>query len=411
MHRVALVLLLGLAALVPALAFEKPLLPAALPSGGPDIPAPGVGGANYQPPKADGPVVELLDEGVDPLFPLLLNDGGGEAGAIAREDRDVFAGVEAVRVTPLQKYRTRIPGWDFKIVEKPEKPGEYRYLRFAWKKSGGPGIMVQFHDPVKSWAMRYYAGQNAVGWSPAKSVSEKVPANWEVVTCDLFQDNGAFNITGIAFTTMWGQQTDYALFDHILLGRSLEGLDKATNEALGKVKPVKPLAGKERDEHWAALLGADRAKATAAIRAFLATAPDQVAFIGQKLAVPEGDKVRTERVRKLIADLDSDDFDTRDAATEGLVKLGAPVIETMRVLAANGPNDELRFRAKVVLKRLGADAGTAAISARMTRVVRVLERAGTKAARELLARMAAGEFGFEGATDAKAVLERWQKTP
>src|SRR5207249_1108806 len=140
--------------------------------------------ANYKAPKADGPVVELLDEGVEPLFPLLINDGGGEAGTVAREDRDVFAGVEAVRVTPMQKYRSRIPEWNFKIVEAPKNTGEFRFVRFAWKKVGGAGVMIQFHDPAKSWAFRFYAGRNVMGWEPAKAVSDKVPGEWEVVTRD-----------------------------------------------------------------------------------------------------------------------------------------------------------------------------------------------------------------------------------
>src|SRR4029077_4702851 len=125
---------------------------------------------------------------------------------------------------------------------------------------------------------------------------------------------------------------DFALFDHMLLGRTIEDLDKATDAALGKVKPEKPLAGKERDALWADLRGADRAKAATAIRAFLATAPDQVAFIRDNLATAAPDKEIAMRIKKLIADLDADDFDAREAATEGLIKLGAPAVDMVRSL-------------------------------------------------------------------------------
>ena len=64
---------------------------------------------------------------------------------------------------------------------------------------------------------------------------------------------------------MYGD-TDFALFDHIFLGRSVADLDRATDLALGRMKPAKPLAGKDRDAAWADLLGSDRAKATSAIR-------------------------------------------------------------------------------------------------------------------------------------------------
>ena len=247
----------------PPSAFEKPLVPqreVIMQPVHPTDPVPGNG--IDKPPELKDGVVELLDEGVEPLFPLLINDGGNEPGTITREDRDVFAGVEAVRVTPLQKYRSRLPGWNFRVVENPKLPPgpkapiEVRYLRFAWKKSGGQGIMVQFHDPVKSWAMRYFAGQNAVGWT-AKSVSPKLPIEWEVVTRDLFKEHGEFNITGMALTAMYGD-TDFALFDHMLLGQSVADLDRATDLALGRMKPAKPLAGKDRDAAWANLLGSDR---------------------------------------------------------------------------------------------------------------------------------------------------------
>src|SRR5262249_24259860 len=146
--------------------------------------------------KGDTAVVELLDEGLDTLGPVLVNDGGGEAGTFAREDRDVFSGVEAARVTPMQKYRSRIPNWNYKIVEKPKRANDFRYLRFGWKKLGGNGIVIQFYDPNKAWGFRYHAGTNIYNWQPSQQVNAKAPAEWEVVTRDLFKDYGAFTITG-----------------------------------------------------------------------------------------------------------------------------------------------------------------------------------------------------------------------
>lgn len=367
-------------------------------------------GNKYVAPKADGPVVVLLDEGVEPLFPTLINDGGGEPGTITREDRDVFAGVEAVRVTPVQKYRTRIPGWEFKIVEKPAAAGEFRHLRFAWKKVGGVGVMIQFHDPAKSWAFRYFAGQNAVGWNPAKPVSDKIPVEWELVTRDLFQEFGTFTITGVALTAMYGDG-DSALFDHVLLGRTVADLDKATEAALGRVKGAKPQAGKERDGLWDDLMGADAKKASAALRAFLATAPDHVVFVKDRLAKP-GDE-QAARIRELIAKLDADDFDTRDAATDALVKIGPAAVEAVRPLVKGGPNDEVRFRAAVILKRLGGGPapGVADTAARLTRVVRVLERAGTADARAVLREIADGKLAHGVAPEAKAALARLAAAP
>ncbi len=366
----------------------------------------GLGDENYKAPKADGVVVELLDEGVDALFPVLSNDGGGEAGTAAREDRDVFAGVEAVRVTPMQKHRSKVPGWNFKIVEAPKNAGEYRFLRFAWKKSGGSGLMIQFHDPAKSWAMRFHAATNVFGWAPSTQVSDKLSAEWEVHTRDLFKEFGAFNITGMALSPLDGT---YGLFDHILLGRTVADLDKATDAALGRIKPAKAMEKAERDAAWENLLGADRVKAATALRSFLASAPDQVAFVEERLAKTAIDKDQLAQVRKLVADLDADSFDVRDAATDALVKLGASAAEAVRAALSAAASDEVRYRARLILRKL--DGGNAPVSqtGRLSRVVRVLERADTAKARDLLTRLADGDYGFEITPDAKAALARMKK--
>lgn len=362
----------------------------------------------YVAPKADGPVVELLDEGIAPLLPQLHNDHGGEQGTVIREDRDVFAGVEAARVSPMQRFSSRIPGWNFRIVETPKNAGEFRYLRFAWKKIGGSGLMIQLHDNAKSWFLRYYCGRNVFNWQPATSVSEKLPSEWELVTRDLFKEGGAFNLTGIALTSFDGTA---GLFDHIMLGRTIEDLDAATNAALGKVKDPKPLAGKDRDTAWADMTGLDSKKAAAALRQFLATAPEQVAFIRDRLAdVPDPEGAG--KVHKLIVDLDSDNFDTRQNATDELIKLGAVATDPLRETLTSSQSDEVRYRARLILKKLGGGAVgvlPVAKSARLTRAVRVLERAATPEARTLLGEIAAGKVAAECAADAKAALARMPK--
>src|SRR5262245_45061196 len=55
----------------------------------------------YVAPKGDGPVVELLEDVIDPLIPLLSNPDGAQQGTAVREDLDVFAGLSALRVTQV----------------------------------------------------------------------------------------------------------------------------------------------------------------------------------------------------------------------------------------------------------------------------------------------------------------------
>jgi hypothetical protein len=114
----------------------------------------------------------------------------------------------------------RIPGWQYRIVESPA-PGEYRYLRFAWKSCGGQGVMIELAadgnwPPADKPIWRYYSGQNTTGWA-ARQVAAEAPQQWVEVTCDLWKDFGTFTLTGIAPTAIGGD----ALFDRIELLRKL----------------------------------------------------------------------------------------------------------------------------------------------------------------------------------------------
>src|SRR5690242_5705861 len=83
--------------------------------------------------KAKGPPAALAlleDCGPDFLGALSATDGGSQ---VRRDFCDYYSGVCSVRVTPMQRYNPRLPGWNYPIAEKPG-PGQYRYLRFAWKR-------------------------------------------------------------------------------------------------------------------------------------------------------------------------------------------------------------------------------------------------------------------------------------
>jgi putative membrane-bound dehydrogenase-like protein len=167
-----------------------------------------------------GPVppaaVTLFDD--ERSFADLLTEGDGTA-RIALDQP--LSGDACLVVTPPQRWNLRIPGWQYRITENPG-PDEYRYMRFAWKCPGGQGVMIELAGdgrwpPAEKPLRRYYAGKNTTGWA-AVQVAEEPPAEWIVVTRDLWRDFGPFILTGIAPTAMGGE----ALFDRIELLRSLD---------------------------------------------------------------------------------------------------------------------------------------------------------------------------------------------
>lgn len=356
----------------------------------------------------------VLEDDAHKLITHLHNDydGSQTTANASSEDVDVFTGVSALRVTSLQRHSARIQQWNFPIVEKP-KDGQYRYVRFAWKKAGGEGIMVQIADTNRSWIARYHAGKNVQNWQPAKEVSKDIPKEWTVVTRDLYEDfakpnGGQLNISGMAFSALDGQ---YALFDHVLFGRTVADLDAATDLALAKGKPGDTLEPKYREALWEDLFERDRERAGVAIRQLLSAAPDNVAFVGERLVKtsqsPEEIRDRAKRITTLIDQLGSDsDFDTRLAAEEELEKLG-PAAEPAIRTAKQSADAEMRYRANRLHRKMKLEDGEASLAVvRAGRVVRVLERAASADAKDLLKQMTEGVYGPEFLEPAAAAMAR-----
>jgi hypothetical protein len=171
------------------------------------------GGAPWPQPVA------VLFEDDDDVFKEFRGNGG-----MRLVTGDVHSGKAAMGVTPLQREAARIPGWNFEIREKPAE-GQYRFLRFAWKKRGGGSALLEIAasgawPDAKIAKGRYVAGPNTTGWAALK-VHAEAPAEWTVVVCDLWKDMGDFTLTGIAPTCDKGGEV---LFDGIVLGRNTQSV-------------------------------------------------------------------------------------------------------------------------------------------------------------------------------------------
>ncbi len=207
------------------------------------------------------PVAVLFED--QPQFLAALASGNGKSRLIAQ---GAFGGQAALGITPLQRDGVKIPGWNFVIREQPQ-PGEYRYLRLAWKKRGEGSVMLELAangqwPDAKVAKGRYVAGPNTTGWA-AVSVSETAPSEWTVATFDLWKDMGSFTLTGIAPTCDRGEE---AFFDSIILGPTVASLaayrpgvatvnDATDSSSFGdaltdKRNPIRKLFRGERLDLW-----------------------------------------------------------------------------------------------------------------------------------------------------------------
>jgi WD40 repeat protein len=152
---------------------------------------------------------------------------------------------------------------------------------------------------------------------------------------------------------------------------------------------------------WTDLARDDAAKAYKAIRAF-STAPGQtVSFMGERLRPARSAK--KEDVDRLIADLDSDEFEIRDKATNKLAELGDAVGPALRKVIAGEPSAEVRSRANRLLEKLATPAPELL---RNLRALEALEAVGGPEARQVVERIANGAAEARLTRDAKAALAR-----
>lgn len=171
-----------------------------------------------------GSLLKLYDE--EEGFAARLDQGGAKIAQV----KGGASGEHALEVHAVQRFSPKIPGWDFRLREDPG-PGEYRYLRFRWRKNapnakGGVMIQLAFGG---IWSQRYHAGPNSVNFAPSTEVDDDVPEEWTTVTLDLWGDVGDARLTGIALTAMDGK----AQFDGIYLARKKADLRRDTDLAVG----------------------------------------------------------------------------------------------------------------------------------------------------------------------------------
>lgn len=153
---------------------------------------------------------------------------------------------------------------------------------------------------------------------------------------------------------------------------------------------------------WDDLRSADATKAYAATWRLLESPKDAIRFLRERLRPVTAPPA--EQVRKLLANLDSEEFQKRETATIQLREMDDRVASFLQEKLKGGPSLEMRRRVEGLLANLKKPPYGETL--RSLRAVAVLERIGTGEAQQILQSLASGMAESRITRDAKASRER-----
>jgi WD40 repeat protein len=189
-------------------------------------------------------------------------------------------------------------------------------------------------------------------------------------------------------------------------GRTLLSADTGTAALLWDLAPVgkqaKP-APAELELLWKQLAGEDAAAAYRAQWRLVTASAGAVALLKQQLRTPE--QPGLERIPQLLADLASETFKVREAASLALGKLGPLVEDDLRKALAAKPTLEVRKRLELLLAAL-QKVPLSPEQIQERRAIQVLEWLGTPGAVEVLETLARGAPQLPTVRAAEAALRR-----
>jgi hypothetical protein len=189
-------------------------------------------GASHPDAASKKPVAVLFDEREEDLNclklpgrPFAFQPGGAYSGGKCLS----LTGEGNVVPNYQPPFGHAVPNWDFEIAENP-KPGQYRYLQFAWKATSNKtkGISLLLGRAWPGGGIAITAGKYdwKEGVIATKQVADHPPKQWQVVRVDLWAlaKNQPLRIQALGLGAAGGG----AVFDQILLGRTPADIDKIT---------------------------------------------------------------------------------------------------------------------------------------------------------------------------------------
>ena len=165
-----------------------------------------------------------------------------------------------------------------------------------------------------------------------------------------------------------------------------------------EVSPARVLEQKELEQQWERLRSDDAAQASQAIRTLRQFPKQVVPFLQSRLRPFEVDHLRLAR---LIADLDSNLFPTREKASKELQQLGEVAKPAIQKALDAKPTPEAQTRLQALLARSSMHAPTDQL-----RALELLESIGSEEARQLVRSLAKGADVARITRDARETLER-----
>ncbi len=135
--------------------------------------------------------------------------------AVFTDAEPPHSGIQSLRVDGEDSVTIRLPA-AVRIRERPQ-PGEYRFIRFAFRKEGGT-LAAELQASEPGSVRRYEAGPEPPEQSETIRVwAKELPAQWIPITRDLFGDFREFDLRELTLETKDGKA---ARFDHIYLART-----------------------------------------------------------------------------------------------------------------------------------------------------------------------------------------------
>jgi RNA polymerase sigma factor (sigma-70 family) len=164
------------------------------------------------------------------------------------------------------------------------------------------------------------------------------------------------------------------------------------------------LSTDELEALWARLGGEDAEAAHQAVWRFAASPEQTVPFLrGRLKPAARLDAAALTRVDQLLGQLNTDEFATRERASEELAKIGEPALPALRAALKANESAEARKR---IEKLVRTAVGLSTDRLRAMRAIEALEHCSTADARRAVEELAAGDPDARITVEAKAAISR-----